>query len=122
MSRGKYNPDGGRESGLAGRIRQIIRESGVKQVEFPQSLGISANYVYLLTSGRKTAISETLARLIERVYGYPADWVLQGEEGGGRPVHGLQAEVLQRVERMSEPELRAVADFIRSMERPPSQE
>ena len=63
MSRGKYNPDGGRESGLAGRIRQIIRESGVKQVEFAQSLGISANYVYLLTSGRKTAISETLARL-----------------------------------------------------------
>ena len=122
MSRGKYNPDGGRESGLAGRIRQIIRESGVKQVEFAQSLGISANYVYLLTSGRKTAISETLARLIERVYGYPADWVLQGEEGGGRPVHGLQAEVLQRVERMSEPELRAVADFIRSMERAPSQE
>ena len=122
MSRGKYNPDGGRESGLAGRIRQIIRESGVKQVEFAQSLGISANYVYLLTSGRKTAISETLARLIERVYGYPADWVLQGEEGGGRPVHGLQAEVLQRVECMSEPELRAVADFIRSMERPPSQE
>ena len=122
MSRGKYNPDGGRESGLAGRIRQIIRESGVKQVEFAQSLGISANYVYLLTSGRKTAISETLARLIERVYGYPADWALQGEEGGGRPVHGLQAEVLQRVERMSEPELRAVADFIRSMERPPSQE
>ena len=122
MSRGKYNPDGGRESGLAGRIRQIIRESGVKQVEFAQSLGICANYVYLLTSGRKTAISETLARLIERVYGYPADWVLQGEEGGGRPVHGLQAEVLQRVERMSEPELRAVADFIRSMERPPSQE
>ena len=106
MSRGKYNPDGGRESGLAGRIRQIIRESGVKQVEFAQSLGISANYVYLLTSGRKTAISETL----------------QGEEVGGRPVHGLQAEVLQRVERMSEPELRAVADFIRSMERPPSQE
>ena len=122
MSRGKYNPDGGRESGLAGRIRQIIRESGVKQVEFAQSLGISANYVYLLTSGRKTAISETLARLIERVSGYPADWVLQGAEGGGRPVHGLQAEVLQRVERMSEPELRAVADFIRSMERPPSQE
>ena len=66
MSRGKYNPDGGRESGLAGRIRQIIRESGVKQVEFAQSLGISANYVYLLTSGRKTAISETLARLIEQ--------------------------------------------------------
>ena len=64
MSRGKYNPDGGRESGLAGRIRQIIRESGVKQVEFAQSLGISANYVYLLTSGRKTAISETLAGLI----------------------------------------------------------
>ena len=54
------------------RIRWIIQEKQVKQVEFAKSLGISANYVYLLTSGKKGSISKPLAQLIEIVYGYPA--------------------------------------------------
>ena len=40
---------------LAARIRKIIRENNLRQVEFARALGISANYVYLLTSGRKTS-------------------------------------------------------------------
>ena len=64
---------------LASRIRWIIEERQIKQTDFARALGISVNYVYLLTSGRKTSISETLARLIERTYGYSAQWVLSGK-------------------------------------------
>ena len=61
------------------RIKQVIREQHLKQNEFARTLGISANYVYLLTSGRKTSISEPLAKLIESTYGYSAHWLLTGE-------------------------------------------
>ena len=42
---------------LASRIRWIIGEKQIKQVDFARSLGISANYAYLVASGRKTTIS-----------------------------------------------------------------
>lgn len=40
-------------STLGERIKWIIREKRLKQSEFAKSLGISANYVYLLTSGQE---------------------------------------------------------------------
>ncbi len=103
---------------LASRIRWIIGEKQIKQVDFARSLGISANYVYLLTSGRKTTISELLARLIESTYGYSAQWVLTGKS----PKHDeiayrdLQSDTILKVKRMDDAELRAVAAFIHSLQ------
>lgn len=102
---------------LASRIRRIIRERQLKQTDFARSLGVSANYVYLLTSGKKTSISEPLARLIESTYGYPAGWVLTGEglENTGTAYSVLKNDTIQKVNRMADAELQAVADFIRSL-------
>ena len=71
MLEGKMLPDNEYWT-LAHRIRWLLDTCGLKQAEFARSLGISANYVYLLTSGRKETISEPLALLIEHVYGCPA--------------------------------------------------
>lgn len=100
------------------RIRWIIQEEQIKQVEFAKALGISANYVYLLTSGKKTAISEPLARLIESTYGYSAEWILTGRSPGesGMPLSDLQSDTIQKVKRMDYTELRAVAAFIKSLQ------
>lgn len=102
---------------LASRIRWIIAERQIKQADFAKALGISANYVYLLTSGRKTSISETLARLIESTYGYPAEWVLTGRrpEIDERTYRDLRSDTIRKVERMNPEELRAVAAFIHSL-------
>ena len=99
---------------LADRLKWILRESGVRQVDFARSLGISANYVYLLTSGRKRAISEPLARLIEQVYGYPAQWVLTGECPGAdeAAARELRADLLNRIEQMDVQNLQATMEFI----------
>ncbi|WP_033117755.1 helix-turn-helix domain-containing protein [Intestinimonas butyriciproducens] len=107
---------GGLET-LASRIRWIIRERQLKQTDFARSLGVSANYVYLLTSGRKTSISETLARLIEGIYGYPADWVLTGERSANTEAayRDLKSDTIQKLNRMDDAELQAVASFIRSL-------
>lgn len=102
---------------LASRIRWIIEEREMKQVDFARSLGVSANYVYLLTSGKKTSISETLARLIESTYGYSAEWVMTGEssESNETAYRDLKNDTIQKVSRMDDAELQAVAAFIRSL-------
>ncbi|MDD2955188.1 MAG: helix-turn-helix transcriptional regulator [Oscillospiraceae bacterium] len=103
---------------VGGRIRWILQEKGIRKTEFAKALGISANYVYLLTSGRKEAISEPLARLIENVYGYPAQWVLSGEPPAAADalLCSLRSETVNRVRGMDESELQAVAEFIRRLE------
>jgi transcriptional regulator with XRE-family HTH domain len=103
---------------LASRIQWIIGEQQIKQVDFARALGISANYVYLLTSGRKTLISGPLARLIESTYGYSAEWILTGKrpENNGIAHSDLQNDTIQKVKQMDNGELRAVAAFIRSLQ------
>ncbi len=100
------------------RIRWIIQEKQVKQVEFAKSLGISANYVYLLTSGKKGSISKPLAQLIEIVYGYPAQWLLTGKvaENAKDSPWELLNDTIQRVKQMNVQDLRAVSTFIKSLE------
>lgn len=103
---------------LGGRIQWILHQEQLKQVDFAKQLGISANYVYLLTSGRKNTLSETLARLIESTFGYAAQWILFGgpQQQAPRPMDELQRDMISRVKQMGEAELRAVAAFIRTME------
>lgn len=104
-------------STLGDRIKLIIREKELKQVNFAKALGISANYVYLLTSGKKKTISEPLAKLIESTYGYPAAWVLKGESlyVTGTSPSDLKTDIIRKIKRMSYNDLKAVSSFIRSL-------
>ncbi len=102
-------------SSLGERLKSIISEKGLKQAEFAQSLGISANYVYLLTSGRKTTISETLAKLIETTYGYPSEWILTGRPGT-ESEPAFHAEVARRIAKLDSDSLKKVAELISKME------
>lgn len=63
---------------LGERIKTILSERNIKQVEFAETLGVSANYINLLANGKKLNISDTLAKLIEETYGYSSQWVITG--------------------------------------------
>jgi transcriptional regulator with XRE-family HTH domain len=103
---------------LGERISTILLEQNLKKVTFANILGISANYVSLLAGGRKTVISEPLAKLIESIFGYRAEWVMTGE----LPVHlddnapDLHEDTMNHINRMDGHELRAVAAFIHSLD------
>ncbi|QNL43534.1 helix-turn-helix transcriptional regulator [Oscillibacter hominis] len=70
---------------LADRLNQIIREQGISKSEFARRLGISRNYVYILTGNSRKGsptgknISPSLAKLIAIEFGYPEKWILTGE-------------------------------------------
>lgn len=104
---------------LSDRIKLILAETGIRQADFARSLGISANYVYLLTSGKKSAISETLAKLIESCYGFSAKWVQTGVgslEAKPPPGFELHVELIHRIMRMNNRELRNVLAFVETLD------
>lgn len=102
---------------LADRIKQILAEQNLKQAEFARALGISANYVYLLTSGKKKVISKTLSRLIETLYGYQAGWV-RGEPGteGVARVSSLRRRTSEQICRLAPEDLEKVAAFLHTLD------
>lgn len=103
---------------LRERIALILNEQDLKKVDFARTLGVSANYVSLLVSGKKQNISVPLARLIESAYGYRAVWVLTGEE----PVHApsnadrIREATMGRLQQMDVGELNAVAAYIQTLD------
>lgn len=103
---------------LGQRIKTILEERSVKQVEFAKALGISANYVNLIVNDKKDTISETLAKLIEETYGFSAQWVLNesGEKYSASESSAEKAEVLIKIQRMTDSEIRAVLAFVNSLE------
>ena len=66
---------------LSARINLILKEQKLKKVTFAKTLGVSDNYIYMLTaaSSRLNSIGGAMALLIEEKYGYSARWVLTGE-------------------------------------------
>jgi len=103
---------------LGERIKTILKERGIRQVEFAKVLGISANYVNLLVNDRKTKISDTLAKLIEETYGYPAEWLLEGvgERFSDTSVSASKSEILKRIQKMSDSEIKATLAFVKTLE------
>ena len=68
---------------LADRLNQIIKEQKLTKKEFAAKLGITENYVYLLTGNSKNrpeTIAPSLAKLIALEFGYDEGWILHGEQ------------------------------------------
>lgn len=103
---------------LGQRVQIILKERKIKQVEFARTLGISANYVNLIVNGKKETISDTLAKLIEESYGYSAQWVLDGsgEKFSTNELTAEKSEILKKIQKMSDSEVRAVLAFVNTLD------
>lgn len=109
---------GGAAMPLGQRVRTILNERHIKQVDFAKALGISANYVSLIVNDKKETISDTLAKLIEEQYGYAAQWILTGSgpKTVGNDLTAEKAAIIKKVQRMSDAEVRAVLAFVNTLE------
>ena len=72
---------------LSDRLNRIIAEQNITKAEFARRVGISENYVYILTGNSRPGtnqnkqISRSVAKLIAIEFGYDVEWVLNGKEG-----------------------------------------
>ena len=70
---------------LADRLNQIIAEQKLSKREFAKRVGMSENYLYILTgnsrpdSNLNKTISPMMAKVIALEFGYDADWILSGD-------------------------------------------
>ena len=70
---------------LADRLNKIIIEQKITKREFASRLGVTENYIYILTTNSPSRenvnkkISPALAKLIALEFGYDEKWVLSGE-------------------------------------------
>ena len=65
---------------LADRLNKIIAEQNISKQYFAARVGISRNYLYILTgnSGKNKKISRALAKLIAIEFGYDEEWIIKG--------------------------------------------
>ena len=69
---------------IGDRLNRIIKEKGITKTEFAHRLGVTENYIYILTGNSRNAnktkvISPVLAKVIALEFGYDPDWVLNGD-------------------------------------------
>ena len=69
---------------LSERLNKIIEEQNISKAEFAKRVGITRNYIYILTGKSRTGtdqnkeISPMLAKVIAMEFGYEEDWILNG--------------------------------------------
>lgn len=70
---------------LAERLNKIIDEQNISKAEFARRIGVTKNYIYILTGNSRSGteqnkeISPMLAKLIAMEFGYDENWILKGE-------------------------------------------
>ncbi|WP_286167064.1 helix-turn-helix transcriptional regulator [Clostridium sp. D33t1_170424_F3] len=103
---------------LGERIKTILSERNIKQVEFATALGVSANYINQLVNGKKTSISDTLAKLIEETYGFSAQWVMtgEGEKNLTPPLSTAKIQFMKKLKKMPDDEVAALLAFANSLD------
>lgn len=70
---------------LSKRLNQSTSEQNISKSEFAKRIGVSENYIYVLTGNSRPGtrqnknISPSLAKLIALEFGYDAEWILNGD-------------------------------------------
>lgn len=106
---------------LKDRLQFILNEQHIRQTDFAHAIKVTESYISNMLRGERSNISESLALLIELLYGYSAQWILTGE---GEPhvsksdavLSPAQKRLIREIQNMSEPELNAVQVFIDSLD------
>jgi len=68
----------------AEKLNKIIKEQNISKAEFARRVGITENYIYILTGNSRPdkkqnkVISPMLAKVISLEFGYDEDWILKG--------------------------------------------
>ena len=71
---------------LSDRLNKIIEEQNISKIEFARRIGVTKNYIYILTGNSRKdtdqnkVISPMLAKIISMEFGYDQNWILNGDE------------------------------------------
>ena len=104
------------------RIKQILKENGLKQKQFAYTIGVTESYISKLLKDPNIRLSQSLATLIEEKYGYSAEWILNGTEpklkqiSKSKSLSEIHQKALSQLEKMNDEQVKAVLAFINSLD------
>ena len=104
------------------RLKLILQENKLKQKQLATELGITESYICKLLKDPNIRLSQSLATIIEEMYGYHADCILNGEEPKLKQVSKNKAlsefhqRALAQLEKMNDEQVKAVLAFINSLD------
>ncbi len=104
------------------RIKQILKENGLKQKQFAYTIGVTESYISKLLKDPNIRLSQSLATLIEEKYGYSAEWILNGTEpklkqiSKNKSLSEIHQKALSQLEKMNDEQVKAVLAFINSLD------
>jgi transcriptional regulator with XRE-family HTH domain len=107
---------------LGDRIQTILKEKGLNQRQFAESIFATNGYISRLLKDH-VGMSNSTAMLVEKVHGYAKDWVLHGtgpkrlEKGEVQALTALQKGIIVEIERMSDDELFFMAVYIEAVKK-----
>lgn len=107
---------------LKDRLQLILNEQHIKQKDFAISIKVTESYVSNILNGKRSNLSETLALLIEQIYGYSSQWILTGKgeryatQSNIPELSPTKRRLIAEIEKMSEPEIDALIVFIDSLD------
>lgn len=105
---------------LSDRIKTIIKENDLKQKEFAAQIGVTESYISKLLRD-ESGVSNSTATLIEELYGYSLEWIVNGTEPKmsdrrkTKSLTPIQRKIIADIGQMNEAELAAVRAFITSL-------
>ncbi|MFR2010756.1 MAG: helix-turn-helix domain-containing protein [Christensenellales bacterium] len=79
------------------RLRLIMEENSLKQKDLAEAMGISNSYTSQLLNKPYVRLSPPKAILLEKKYGYNADWILNGNEPKMISEDQLTSKEMQRI-------------------------
>jgi plasmid maintenance system antidote protein VapI len=102
--------------GLSDWLRTIVCDLDISQTKFANTLGVSFTYINCLLNGKRENISQSLAILIQQIYGYSAQWLLY-EKGNvmkktTRRTLKIRRELINILNTFSKEEIDMVIDHI----------
>jgi transcriptional regulator with XRE-family HTH domain len=104
---------------VSDNLRTILSELNMSQVDFAKSVGTTFGYLNMVVNNRRPSISQPLALLIEKEYGYSASWILHNE--GDKRINAFKSngkfrEMAALIDQLSSDEIDCLFEFILSLE------
>ena len=104
------------------RIREIIKSNQLTQRKFAETIKVTESYVSMILKDDTINISLQLLELIEKIYGYRANWIVNGEDpkfsqvSKDANVPETNRKLVSMIEHLTEEQSKAVMAFVNSLE------
>lgn len=103
---------------LNDRLQLVLKEQKLSQTDLGRALGVNPSAINPYVRGRRTDLPLRLAKQIETLYGYSAEWLMtgEGEKRKADPLLEDKQALIAKIDKMDDCEIFALLAFANAMD------